>query len=227
MRVIGVAIHAYGWIGIELRDGAFVRAMTASTLYEIGAGGSGAAVIGVDIPLGVLPDRCRAADALAAGLLGPRRGSIYRVPPWPVWQQTSYAAAGKVCRDLTGRGFSRQSWGVRAKLLEANALRERHPGLLVEARAEVSFRQMAGLPLANARTTWTGQAGRRELTGWPPVPPSVCRRRRSNTPAHRSPSGPSPARFPPAGADPASSLTGGSSWTPALTPTRTRFWNRP
>ncbi|MEU8613516.1 DUF429 domain-containing protein, partial [Actinoplanes sp. NPDC048791] len=51
----------------------------------------------------------------------------------------------------------------RPKLLEANAIWERHPGLLFEAHPEVSFRQMAGEPLAYAKKTWTGQARRRQL----------------------------------------------------------------
>ena len=52
---------------------------------------------------------------------------------------------------------------LRPKLLEANAIWERHPGLLFEAHPEVSFREMAGEPLAYAKKTWTGQARRREL----------------------------------------------------------------
>ena len=66
IHVIGVDAYALGWVGVELRDGAFGRAVLASTLYEIVAGSSGAAVIGVDIPLGMLPDRWRAADTVAA-----------------------------------------------------------------------------------------------------------------------------------------------------------------
>jgi predicted RNase H-like nuclease len=163
IHVIGVDAYALGWVGVELRDGQFGRAMLASTLYEIVAGSSGAAVIGVDIPLGMMPDRYRAADDLAAAQLGPRRSSVFRVPPRAVWQETDFAAANRVCRDLTGAGLSRQSWALRSKLLEANAIWERHPGLLFEAHPEVSFREMAGAPLPYAKKTWTGQARRREL----------------------------------------------------------------
>ena len=163
IHVIGVDAYALGWVGVELRDGRFGRALLASTLYEIVAGSSGAAVIGVDIPLGMLPDRWRAADTLAADQLGPRRSSVFRVPPRAVWQETDFATANRLCRELTGSGLSRQSWALRPKLLEANAIWERHPGLLFEAHPEVSFRQMAGEPLAYAKKTWTGQARRREL----------------------------------------------------------------
>ena len=163
IQVFGVDAYALGWVGVELRDGIFGRAMLAARLYEIVAASSGAAVIGVDIPLGMLPDRWRAADTLAADQLGPRRSSVFRVPPLAVWQEGDFAAANRRCRELTGAGLSRQSWALRPKLLEANTLWERHPRLLFEAHPEVSFRQMAGEPLAYAKRTWTGQARRREL----------------------------------------------------------------
>src|SRR3954468_13977220 len=163
IHVIGVDAYALGWVGVELRDGMFGRAVLAASLYEIVTSSSGAAVIGVDIPLGMLPDRWRAADTLAADQLGPRRGSIFRVPPRAVWMEGDFAAANRLCRELTAAGLSRQSWALRPKLLEANAIWERHPGLLFEAHPEISFRTMAGEPLAHAKKTWTGQARRREL----------------------------------------------------------------
>ena len=163
VSVIGVDAYPLGWVAVELRDGSFARAALASTLFEIVANSSGAAVIGVDIPLGMLPDGWRAADTAAADELGPRRSSVFRVPPRTVWQQPDFASANRLCRELTGSGLSRQSWALRPKLLEANAIWERHPGLLFEAHPEVSFRTMAGAPLTHAKKTWSGQARRREL----------------------------------------------------------------
>jgi hypothetical protein len=72
LRVVGADAHPHGWVGIELRDGVFARAVLASTLYDLVARCSGTAAIGVRVPLGLLPDRFRAADALAAAKLGPR-----------------------------------------------------------------------------------------------------------------------------------------------------------
>ena len=163
VHVIGVDAYPLGWIGVELHNGAFIRAVLAPSLFQIVAGSSGAAVIGVDIPLGMLPDRWRAADTVAAEQLGPRRNSVFRVPPRKVWQEPDFAAANRLCRELTGAGLSRQSWALRPKLLEANAIWERHPGLLFEAHPELSFRMMAGAPLVHAKKTWSGQARRREL----------------------------------------------------------------
>src|SRR3712207_9581810 len=97
MRVIGVDAYALGWVGVELRDGAFGRAVLASTLYEIVAGSSGASVIGVDIPLGMSPDRWRAADTPALDSPGPRRGSVIRAPPRGVWDEADFTTGHSFC----------------------------------------------------------------------------------------------------------------------------------
>ena len=163
VQVVGVCAFAHGWVGVVLRDGRFDRAVLAPALFQLIADSCGTIVFGVDCPLGALPDRWRAADTAAADYVGPRRGSIFRVAPLPVWQEADFAAALKRCKALTGQNLSRQAWAVRPKILEANALWAHHPGLLVEAHPEVSFRAMAGRVLPDAKKTWTGQAIRREL----------------------------------------------------------------
>ncbi|RSM39605.1 DUF429 domain-containing protein [Actinoplanes sp. ATCC 53533] len=163
VHAIGVDAYALGWVGVELRGGAFGRAVLASTLYEIVAGSSGAALIGVGVPLGMLPDRFRAADTAVADQLGPGGSSVLRVPPRPVWMAHDFATADRRCRELTGASLSRQSWARRHQLLEANALWQRHPKLLFEAHPELSFRTMAGTQLSHAKKTWTGQELRRAL----------------------------------------------------------------
>lgn len=163
VRVLGVDACPTGWVGVELHDGVFLRAVLTRSLFEVVAASSGIAVIGANIPLGLLPDRWRAAEVAAAARLGPLRGTVLPVAPRPVWQETEFAAANRRCRELTGSGLSRQSWALRAKLLEANAIWDRHPGLLFEAHPEVSFATMAGAPLTYPKRSWTGQARRQAL----------------------------------------------------------------
>ena len=148
---------------VELRDGLFFfRASLAATLYEIVTNSSGAAVIGVDVPLGMLLDRGAPRTPPPPTSSAP---SQQRLPGAAALRvaSTDFAAANRVCRELTGSGLSRQSWALRPKLLEANTIWERHPGLLFEAHPEVSFRTMAGAPPTYAKKTWSGQAKRREL----------------------------------------------------------------
>ena len=122
-----------------------------------------AAVVGIDMPLGLLESGWREADRAARGLLGPRRSSVFAIPPRAVWTQASYQAASRLCRELTGQGFSIQAWGLRAKLLEAGRYRDSclHP--LYEVHPELAFSAMAGAPLAHSKHTVAGRDLRREL----------------------------------------------------------------
>jgi predicted RNase H-like nuclease len=164
VRVSGVDACRSGWVGVELLDGAVVRGQLAATLTELFPDGSGVQVVGVDMPLGLLESGWRQADLDAARFIGARRSSVFRVPPRAVWDELDFAAANRRCQELTGGvGFSIQTWGLRAKLREANACRDGGVRALYEVHPEVSFRVMAGRPLAHGKKTWAGQAERRTL----------------------------------------------------------------
>ena len=69
-----------------------------------------------------------------------------RSRPGPVWQQPTYAEANRACRELTGKGLSAQAWGLRGKLLEADAYRRKSPAQLYEVHPELAFAALAGAP---------------------------------------------------------------------------------
>jgi predicted RNase H-like nuclease len=115
------------------------------------------------MPLGLLETGWREADRAARGLLGPRRSSVFAIPPRLVWAEASYAAANRRCRELTGQGFSAQAWGLRPKLLEANRYRESCGHPLYEVHPELAFGAMAGAPLAVSKHTGPGRDLRRDL----------------------------------------------------------------
>ncbi|MBV9206121.1 MAG: DUF429 domain-containing protein, partial [Actinobacteria bacterium] len=182
MRVTGIDACRRGWVAVSLEvpgraagqagagpgavppDGACragpvrVDASLAGILAE-----AIVVVVGIDMPLGLLESGWREADRIARGLLGPRRSSVFAVPPRAVWAEPGYQAANRRCRELTGQGFSIQAWGLRAKLLEADRYRQacRHP--LYEVHPELAFGAMAGAPLAHSKHTETGRELRREL----------------------------------------------------------------
>src|SRR5271167_1811002 len=177
MRVTGVDACRRGWVAVSLdvprpgtawADGLRVEAVrvhqSLAGVLEAGAlKGDEAIVVGIDMPLGLLESGWREADLAARGLLGPRRSSVFAIPPRAVWAETSYQAANQRCRELTGHGFSIQAWGLRAKLLEADRYRGtcRHP--LYEVHPELAFAAMAGAPLAHSKHTAAGRDLRRAL----------------------------------------------------------------
>jgi predicted RNase H-like nuclease len=161
MRVIGVDACRRGWVAVSLEVSRLPH--RAPRLVAVRMDGSLAGVldqerdcaqvVGIDMPLGLLE----------SGLLGPRRSSVFAIPPRAVWAQLSYPAANQLCRELTGQGFSVQAWGLRAKLLEANQYREacQHP--IYEVHPELAFGAMAGAPLGDSKHTAAGRELRREL----------------------------------------------------------------
>jgi predicted RNase H-like nuclease len=170
MRVTGVDACRRGWVAVTLEASgqaqlprlACVR-MHESLASVLGQAPDPARVVGIDMPLGLLESGWREADQMARGLLGPRRSSVFAIPPQAVWAQESYPAANQHCRELTGQGFSVQAWGLRAKLLEANRYRETCPCPMYEVHPELAFGALAGSPLAHSKHTAAGLELRREL----------------------------------------------------------------
>jgi predicted RNase H-like nuclease len=161
MLVTGVDGCRGGWVAVDLDDGRLAGVRLGPSLDVLLAGA--AQVVGIDMPLGLLPGGWRMADQQARALLGARRSSVFAIPPAPVWHEPDYRAANERCRALTGNGLSAQAWGLRGKLLEANAyrLRCRHP--LHEVHPELSFQAMAGAPLRYAKHGADGHAERQAV----------------------------------------------------------------
>jgi predicted RNase H-like nuclease len=128
--VTGIDGCAGGWVAVTIPASpvgdagtpAAARIMVAPTLVGLALTG----VVGIDMPLGLLTDGWREADALARRALGRRGVTVFAIPPRPVWEQPTYADANRTCRELTGKGMSAQTWGLRAKLLEADAYRRHY-----------------------------------------------------------------------------------------------------
>ena len=132
--VTGLDACASGWVAVTLPPPAAgdpCAPVTASVAVSPTLDGlSLTGVVGIDMPLGLLADGWRDADALARRALGRRGVTVFAIPPRPVWQQPTYAEANSVCRELTGKGLSAQTWGLRGKLLEADAYRRKSPARL-------------------------------------------------------------------------------------------------
>jgi len=161
LTVTGIDGCRSGWIAVTL-DGARVRARTApelAELAELGAEG----ITGIDMPLGLLADGWRTADALARRALGRRGASVFAIPPRAVWTAPDYPTANQRCRELTGRGMSAQAWGLRTRLLEADRFRRAFAGQLYEVHPELAFAAMSGAPLADTKHSAAGLAARRAL----------------------------------------------------------------
>lgn len=158
---------AAGWVAVTLGSsvtGIVVGVTVAATLDLLPL----APVTGIDMPLGLLGTGWREADRLARRALGRRGVTVFAIPPRAVWECQSYAEANRLCRELTGQGFSVQAWGLRRKIAEADQFRRSvaaAPGgiRLHEVHPELSFTALAGAPLPGTKHTSAGLAARRDL----------------------------------------------------------------
>ncbi|MDF1597942.1 MAG: DUF429 domain-containing protein [Acidimicrobiia bacterium] len=160
-EAVGVDGWRGGWVAVVLRSGAFHRAFAASTMSEVIAS-TPDAMVGVDIPIGFPTHGRRSADVAARELLGRRRSSVFLVPPRAVVEAATYKEARETALRVWDQGVSAQSYALRDKMLEVNELKQLGTELF-EVHPEVSFRIMAGSPLAHGKKTWNGQHERRAL----------------------------------------------------------------
>lgn len=160
--VAGIDGYRRGWVAIVLVEGRFEAALAKPDLAALVARLGNAWTIGVDIPIG-LPERGpRPADIEARRFVGPRRSSVFPTLPRAVWEAPDLAAARQLNRELNGRSVSAQTFALRDKVLEADVLARSDPRIR-EAHPEVSFRAIAGQPLASSKSSWAGISLRRGL----------------------------------------------------------------
>ena len=164
MRVVGVDGSPEGWIVADPR----LRRLThVRHLSQVEAD-----LIAVDIPL-AFPDggEGRDAERAARKVLGKRASSVFSTPPRAVYDARDYEAACDVARRLTGKAISRQTWGLRDKVLDAaEALTS--GARLIEAHPETAFAVIGGAPCQWSKTTWAGlreRAGLLEAEGLDPA----------------------------------------------------------
>ncbi len=162
VQVVGIDAYKWGWVAVALEDGGFAEATADTDLARMVDRYPEAAAVAVDIPIGFPDNGWRRADDGARALLGRRWMTVFRIPPRPVWESDTYDDATNRCRQLTGSGLSRQAFGLREKLLEANRLvddgKELH-----EVHPEVCFHAMGASAQLPSKKSWAGQTNRRRL----------------------------------------------------------------
>lgn len=164
-RVLGVDACKVGWIGIALGPGQLI-AYTAARIDDLVATAridGPVEVVAIDIPIGLPDSGPRQADDLARAAVGARWPSVFKTPVRAALQAPDHATAIAINRELTGAGVSAQAFALRAKLFQVDTWVRRAGTRVVEVHPEVSFAALAGVPLSDAKTTWTGVTQRRRL----------------------------------------------------------------
>ena len=160
MRVAGVDGTKRGWLAVILEDGRFAGAHVHARFTEI-LSAHDAAVIAVDMPIGLVERGLRDADVAARQAVGRLRSSVFMTPPRPVMDELEWAQALAAAREHMGSGISKQAFALLHRIREIDA----HVGdaRVVEVHPEASFACLAGAPLSDGKKTWSGTAQRRAL----------------------------------------------------------------
>jgi predicted RNase H-like nuclease len=150
------------WLGVALVNGCFHSAAVFGSIREALAAEPKVSIVAIDIPIGLGDGHGRPADHEAKRYVGERASSVFLTFPQAVYDAADYAAANRVARRLTDMGISQQSYRLREKISEASAAAA-EDSRLVEVHPEVSFRELAGAPVAFSKKSWHGILERRRL----------------------------------------------------------------
>ena len=162
MNVAGVDGTRTGWVAVSLTDGKFADARLFPSFEEVLETLSGVDMIAADIPIGLPITGQRRADQEARRILGPRRNSVFFVPPARVLEAQTFKDAVIVARGL-GSFVSQQIYGLRHKILEVDGTIASHAEVR-EVHPEVSFWALNRcVPLAHRKVSWNGLMRRLEL----------------------------------------------------------------
>jgi predicted RNase H-like nuclease len=153
---LGVDAARGGWIAVALQDGRFADAVLERRFPALLERFPEAAVVGVDVPIG-LPEvgSRRRADLEAREVVGARRASVFFTPPRAALEAVTYTEARAVAPSTSAQG-----WALRTAILDVDRVRDPR---VREVHPEVSFAVLAGHPLAAAKRTWNGQRHRLDL----------------------------------------------------------------
>jgi predicted RNase H-like nuclease len=84
-------------------------------------------------------------------------------PPKVALARETHAMGVARCRELTGKGFSIQAWGLKTKLLEANSLYESGDHPMWEVHPEVSFAALGLSAGDGQKKSWRGLRARERV----------------------------------------------------------------
>ncbi len=155
-----------GWVvvttTIDRRPSTVERVSDLGVVVERLVSGELAAA-GIDIPIGLPSAGSRRCDIEARRMVGPRRSSVFPAPWREVLPARTYDEAVARSRAVSGKGLSRQAFGILPKVREVDRLMTpRRQRALVEVHPEASFTALSGGPMHYYKKTSAGRTERLE-----------------------------------------------------------------
>jgi len=153
-----------GWFAVGLTaDGGLTHAVYERFTDFWQCAARRAALILVDMPIGLPEHGQRACDHAARACLKARRASIFITPTRAAVYADAYAAANEINRAHGGKGISKQAWNITRKIRELDALLRTTPraaALIRESHPEIAFWALAAHEMAHGKKSAAGHAER-------------------------------------------------------------------
>lgn len=159
-RIAGVDGCRNGWVAV-VKDADGIRARIVATPSELHALFDQAAVVAIDIPIGLAESGPRACDHHARRYLPRRASSVFPAPIRPILHIDDFETARKIC------SVTKQTVAITKKVREVDHLLQTHHELrerVFEVHPEVSFATWNGNePIADSKHSLEGRERRRQL----------------------------------------------------------------
>jgi predicted RNase H-like nuclease len=121
-------------------------------------------VVGIDMPMGLIDGPPRACDVAARRYLARAGSSVFPAPPRAALCCADYPSALAASRAATGRGISKQTFNIMAKVLELDLLIDpTETDRVIEVHPECAFKTLNGDDPLPPKKTASGQGVRRQL----------------------------------------------------------------
>lgn len=164
ITVAGVDGCPFGWIAAVRTPATGEMSVAIADSFSALLGGplASAALIVVDMPIG-LPDLPgRACEREARHAIGPRRSSVFSSPLRGMLAFETYEDANTYGK-AHGAGLSKQAWAITRKIREIDALLTADlQARVVEGHPELAFTRLGGAPCGHPKRKIDGQLERLE-----------------------------------------------------------------
>jgi predicted RNase H-like nuclease len=176
MFVVGVDGCRAGWLAVKLSHHGTWESRIFHNMASLWSSYHRAALILVDIPIG-LPEvtNDRICDKAARKVLGPRKASIFPVPCRAAVYARDYDAAIKINEKVTGKRIFRATWNLIPRMRQVDEILQADPQarrVIREAHPEVLFWGLNQTrPMTISKKDKAGEAERLEVlqTVYPPA----------------------------------------------------------
>jgi predicted RNase H-like nuclease len=143
MFVVGVDGCRAGWLAVKLSHHGTWESRIFHNMASLWSTYRRAALILVDIPIG-LPEvtNDRSCDKAARKVLGPRKASVFPVPCRSAVYALDYDAAIKINEEVTGKRIFRATWNLIPRMRQVDEVLQAEPParrVIREAHPEVLF----------------------------------------------------------------------------------------